>query len=117
MAQSEAAADEGDREALDAADIGFHLAIVRATHNPLLVNILDTFQSLMWSSHGIRTVILEAADYRLVSKEHGAIASAIRARVPERARDAMVEHIDMIRLRVQRLQARTRAGDGLDHRG
>lgn len=81
------------------------------------MNILDTFQSLMWSSHGIQTVILEAVDYRLVSKEHGAIASAIRARVPERARDAMVEDIDMIRLRVRRLQERTRAAAGPDDRG
>ncbi len=95
-----------DREALDASDVAFHVAIVAGTHNPTVIHLLDVFRNLMWSSHGFRTVILEAADFKAVCEEHRAIAEAIEARTPERAREAMMHHIEMIRARVERMYRR-----------
>ncbi len=99
-----AAAGRGDREALDAADIAFHLAIVRATHNPGMIQLVEMYRSLMWSSHGFRLILLEAADAGAVCEEHRAVADAIRARDAVKAREAMMHHIEMIRRRVEELK-------------
>ncbi len=98
----DAAAGRMDREALDESDIAFHVAIVTATHNPLIVHLLDTFRSLMRSSHELRTMILESSDFQAVCDEHRAVAEAIAARAPARARDAMMRHVEMVRARVER---------------
>lgn len=104
----QAAAERNDREALDHSDVLFHLAIVRATHDPMTTELLDMFRSLMWSSHGCRTVILEAADFDAVCEEHRAVTRAIRARDADAARAAMVRHIEMIRFRIERKYGQTR---------
>lgn len=99
-----AAAGRNDREALDKAGIAFHLAIVTASHDPVMSQLMEMFRSLMWSSHGFRLVLLEAADVRTVCEEHRAVAAAIRARDAVKAREAMMHHIEMIRSRVDGLQ-------------
>jgi GntR family transcriptional repressor for pyruvate dehydrogenase complex len=96
-----AAAARDDREALDAADIAFHLAIVQASHNPATIELMEMYRSLMWSSHGFRLVLLEAADFGAVCQEHRAVAEAIRARDAVKAREAMMAHIEMIRSRIE----------------
>jgi GntR family transcriptional regulator, transcriptional repressor for pyruvate dehydrogenase complex len=97
------AASEDDREALDEADVAFHMAIVAATHNGPLVHLVDTFGDIMWASHGLRLAVLRAHNLRTICEEHAAISEAIRGRAPERARDAMLHHIEMIRSRVERM--------------
>lgn len=99
------AASQNDREALDEADVAFHMAIVAATHNTPLVHLVDTFGNIMWASHGIRLAVLRAQSLQTVCEEHTAISEAIRSRAPERARDAMLHHIEMIRSRVERMYA------------
>jgi GntR family transcriptional repressor for pyruvate dehydrogenase complex len=96
-----AAAARDDREALDAADIAFHLAIVQASHNPATIELMEMYRSLMWSSHGFRLVLLEAADFGAVCQEHRAVAEAIRARDAIKARESMMQHIEMIRSRIE----------------
>jgi GntR family transcriptional repressor for pyruvate dehydrogenase complex len=96
------AALEDDPEALDEADVAFHMAIVASTHNGPLVHLVDTFGDIMWASHGLRLAVLRAQNLQTVCKEHAAISEAIRGRAPERARDAMLHHIEMIRSRVER---------------
>lgn len=96
------AASANDREGLDEADVAFHMAIVAATHNGPLVHLVDTFGNIMWASHGLRLAVLRAQNLQTVCEEHAAIAEAIRSRAPERARDAMLHHIEMIRRRVER---------------
>jgi GntR family transcriptional repressor for pyruvate dehydrogenase complex len=96
-----AAAARDDREALDAADIAFHLAIVQASHNPGTIELMEMYRSLMWSSHGFRLILLEAADFNAVCQEHRAVAEAIRARDAVKAREAMMSHIEMIRGRIE----------------
>ena len=97
------AAAQDDREALDKADVAFHMAIVAATHNSLLVHLVDAFGNLMWSSHGLRLAILRAQNLAEIYEEHAAISAAIRGGTPERARDAMLTHIERIRSRVEGL--------------
>lgn len=96
------AASADDREALDEADVAFHMAIVAATHNSPLVHLVDTFGDIMWASHGLRLAVLRAQNLQTVCDEHAVISEAIRSRAPDRARDAMLHHIEMIRSRVER---------------
>ena len=96
------AASEDNREALDEADVAFHMAIVAATHNTPLVHLVDTFGDIMWASQGLRLAVLRAQNLQTVCEEHTAISEAIRGRAPDRARDAMLHHIEMIRSRVER---------------
>jgi GntR family transcriptional repressor for pyruvate dehydrogenase complex len=113
LPQLQHAASEEDREALDEADVAFHMSIVAATHNGPLVHLVDTFGDIMWASHGLRLAVLRAQNLRTVCEEHAAISEAIRGRAPERARDAMLHHIEMIRNRVERTYGqgtRTSAG-------
>ena len=98
-----AAAVGHDREALDEADVAFHMAIVAATHNSPLVHLVDTFGNLMWASHGLRLAVLRAQNLDTICEEHTAIAQAIRGRAPDRAQDAMLRHIEMTRNRVERV--------------
>jgi GntR family transcriptional regulator, transcriptional repressor for pyruvate dehydrogenase complex len=110
-----AAAARQDGQALDKADVAFHMAIVSAAHNPLLVRLTDTFGSLMWSWHGLRLAVLRAQDLKAICAEHVAISAAIRTRSPERARDAMLHHIEMIRSRVEGMarEVADASGNGL----
>jgi len=96
------AASQNDREALDEADVAFHMAIVAATHNGPLVHLVDTFGDIMWASHGLRLAVLRAQNLQTICEEHTAISEAIRSRAADRARDAMLHHIEMIRRRVER---------------
>ena len=96
------AASQNDREALDDADVAFHMAIVAATHNGPLVHLVDTFGDIMWASHGLRLAVLRAQNLQTICEEHTAISEAIRCRASDRARDAMLHHIEMIRRRVER---------------
>jgi GntR family transcriptional regulator, transcriptional repressor for pyruvate dehydrogenase complex len=98
-----AAAARLERETLDEADVAFHMAIVAATHNSPLVHLVDTFGNLMWASHGIRLAVLRAQNLETICEEHAAIAQAIRDQAHDRARDAMLHHIEMIRSRVERV--------------
>lgn len=72
-------------------DIGFHAAIVRATHNPVIAVLFGSISSLtvelMLRSLGDPTVSREGLPF------HEEICAAIRDKEPERARDAMAGHL------------------------
>jgi DNA-binding FadR family transcriptional regulator len=57
----------------------------------------------MWSSHGLRLAVLRAQNLDAIYREHAAVAAAIRRRAPDGARDAMLHHIEAIRVRVERM--------------
>jgi len=97
------AALAADRERLDMADVAFHMAIVAAAHHSMLGHMADTFQNVMWSSHGLRLAVLRAQNLSDIWEEHLAVAAAIRARAADRARDAMLHHIEMSRRRVEEM--------------
>lgn len=83
-----AEADVGDRVE---ADQGFHAAIVAASNNPLLDRI---YRLLVPELEEFRRKSLAVEDVAGRSQQaHAAIADAIRARDPQRARAALIAHL------------------------
>jgi GntR family transcriptional regulator, transcriptional repressor for pyruvate dehydrogenase complex len=82
-------------EANVAADLDFHLALARATHNRILLTVL---QPLIEPIHEcmLRGTHVPTAARRAVS-DHEEIAEAVRARAPREARAAMRRHMQTTR--------------------
>ena len=79
------AADEGQDDILEA-DIAFHVAILRASHNPFYAQFRDVVTTALRTS--IRfTNRLKGHSASIA--DHRAVLDAIAARDPDRARDAM----------------------------
>jgi DNA-binding FadR family transcriptional regulator len=79
-----------------AADLEFHFAVTAASQNPFFDQMLRSIRRPLEFSVGLaRTLSLTHAAERLrvVQAEHVAIAAAIEARDPERARRAMRAHL------------------------
>jgi GntR family transcriptional regulator, uxu operon transcriptional repressor len=82
----------------DASDRAFHLAIARATHNGPLASMVellwDQGRGQMWKQmeKHFQTASLRAATLR----DHRAIATAIAARDPKGAREAMKAHLGRV---------------------
>ena len=77
-------------------DANFHIVIARATHNIVWLHLMQTifdamkeFQQTVW-----RAVYLTTEDHRLLYEHHRRIFESIKARDPEAARRAMLEHLD-----------------------
>lgn len=84
-----------DAKALAAHDAEFHRALAQATHNPLLVILLDSIRDLM------QEVRLRVSSYpgiaEVIVPDHHRILNCVVARDGEGARHAMREHIDHAR--------------------
>jgi len=80
-------------------DAALHLAIFKATKNSLLVDYCDAITSIRnqarWHRLKQRTVTPESR--HSYDRHHSAIVTALRERDAERARQAMVEHLTMVR--------------------
>jgi GntR family transcriptional repressor for pyruvate dehydrogenase complex len=88
-----------------AQDAEFHRRLAQATHNPLLVLLLDSIRDLMIE---VRTLVAQQRSiFERVMPTHIQILSRVQARDAAGARRAMREHLD-IALSIQRevLQAR-----------
>jgi GntR family transcriptional repressor for pyruvate dehydrogenase complex len=77
-------------------DANFHIVIARATHNIVWLHLMQTifdamkeFQQTVW-----RAVYLTPEDHHLLYRHHLRIFELIKARDPEAARKAMLEHLD-----------------------
>jgi GntR family transcriptional repressor for pyruvate dehydrogenase complex len=77
-------------------DANFHTVIARATRNVVWIHLMQSifdamkeFQKNVW-----RAVYLTDADHRMLFGHHRAIFEAIRDHNPERAREAMLQHLD-----------------------
>lgn len=73
------------------ADLDFHRGVIAATHNPVLVELFDTFLDVL------RVTLVDLAEdpalRRDTHPEHLALAAAIRGENPEAAVAATVEHL------------------------
>lgn len=84
-------ADEPRSVAMVAADLDFHHTLVEAADSPRLSRVHETvLVETSMCLHAMRGTYTEAGD-RLA--EHRAIASAVRAGDPDRARELLVEHM------------------------
>jgi GntR family transcriptional repressor for pyruvate dehydrogenase complex len=79
-------------------DLAFHLALVEASHNAMLLHVMRSVYDLV--SQGVfarREVLYQRAETRgRLIAQHREIAEAIRARAPDRARAAAAAHIDFV---------------------
>lgn len=91
-----------DQQSIIDLDEAFHLAIVTATHNPVLFQIVHSFYRLSKPRREI--YFADLARCRRSSREHALILEAILARDNSAARLAMEKHIDegLIRRAVDR---------------
>lgn len=81
-----------DTEAYTHHDVDFHDAILRATHNRLFLRLIDQMREVLVLARTISVT----ADPTLVPasyKGHAELLAAIEDRSPERARQAMVDHL------------------------
>ena len=80
-------------------DAEFHMALFRATRNPMLISLCQSINSVRESEAWIdnkRRILSEQRQCEFDS-QHFAIVAALRSRSPEGARAAMRVHIDSLR--------------------
>lgn len=94
----EAAHARADNETESELDVTFHMSIVEASHNVVMVHMMRSMLSLL--QEGIffnRTVMFRQHVTRdMMLDQHRAINDAIQARDPAGARSAMVAHMDYV---------------------
>lgn len=86
----------GDLGAQTAFDIEFHVAIAKASRNPMFLLLIASFKDIMretcpigWRSRQTEAERMQVFDL------HEAIAGAIAAQEPDRAQTAMADHFDL----------------------
>lgn len=104
----------GELELLSENDFGFHLAIAESTNNPFYINTLKSLRDnirtgigLAWNFADLRGDFLSG-----IHEQHHAVVTAIKARDPSNARDAMRAHLSWERARLM-----GEAGEFLTHTG
>lgn len=83
------------------ADLMFHFAIAEATHNSILLRIMNTVADLMHNTFRIQREELFAAKGQEIISEHEAIYQAIQDRSLETAKLKMLQHIDNIQTGIE----------------
>lgn len=86
----------GDEEQGEVADVRFHLVLSQATHNSIMVRLLESISSQMQIAirETRRLQMYASAEVsRQLWQEHSAIYEAIRDRDPLRAQEAMRTHL------------------------
>ncbi|MGH1577398.1 FadR/GntR family transcriptional regulator [Planktotalea sp.] len=96
--QMEQAHLSNDSDAARKLDAQFHIAIVDASHNFLLIHTMASVYALMQQDVFYSRTFLSALDgsSEALLTQHRAIAEAIYARAPDRAADATSAHIQFV---------------------
>ena len=76
-------------------DANFHILVAQATHNIVWLHLMQSiFDAMQEFQRGVwRAVYLTGEDHSNLYHHHRAVYEAIRDKDPERARDAMIEHL------------------------
>jgi len=86
---------DGNSDAFAEADEAFHFMLAEVTRNPLLIwmtqKVADVRNHAQWAQ--MRSLTLSNTMIEGYNREHRAILDAIRAREPERAAQAMKDHL------------------------
>lgn len=93
--------EEGKLEGAIATDVAFHMAVARATHNPLFPTVLRAVSEFVKYVQTISCTNNPTRRARAV-QAHESIAEAIRDRDAERARVEMESHLRYSALRILR---------------
>jgi GntR family uxuAB operon transcriptional repressor len=88
-----------DQSAFSVADEAFHLALAKATGNPLMAWIYGQINQIrghdQWNQ--MKRKILDAEAIRIYNRQHRALVDAIRHRDAEQAVAIIIEHLDQAR--------------------
>ncbi|UWQ22278.1 FadR/GntR family transcriptional regulator [Jannaschia sp. W003] len=102
MAKMEAAHGKRDPSEEAALDAAFHMAIVEASHNVIMLHMMRSMMDLL--REGVffnRNAMFRQRTTRdQLLDQHRAIDEALRARDPDAARRAVEAHLDFVRARV-----------------
>jgi GntR family transcriptional repressor for pyruvate dehydrogenase complex len=88
-----------DSDDPDSPDQAFHLSVAKATHNVVLVNLIDLHMDLLQKTRNKTDVIPGRKEE--VYKEHFAIFQAIKEHDPAQAREALLRHLRQVMMNVQ----------------
>ena len=90
----------------DASDSEFHFSVIRATHNPVLQNLMTVLMGLMKEYYGpSRQKLVEQQENRqLWSQQHGRVYEAIKIGDAEAAAAAVTEHLNTSIQELKKLQ-------------
>ncbi|MDY7573042.1 FadR/GntR family transcriptional regulator [Actimicrobium sp. CCI2.3] len=102
--QLEAAVDDGNLAAMSAADSQFHRKLAELSGNPLLLEILDTFNMVMTESKNIAFLDTSETNHRSVVAEHRGIVASLKKKDPEAASSDMKAHIVNAQKRAHRVR-------------
>lgn len=93
-------------ESSEEADYSFHLAIARASHNAVLLSIMNMIAGLMKEVYSpSRSRLLENREQlEAYCRQNSAILEAIEGRDQNRAAELMVEHLRMVEEELQRVE-------------
>ena len=94
----------------DDSDAEFHLALAKASYNPLLLRLMETIADLMKHTYKAtrKQLFLDQETLEEIYNSHFSVAQAIRAREAETARSRMKEHLEMVDRRMALLNCQTR---------
>lgn len=77
-------------------DIGFHTALAAATNNPLAVRMMGILRGSFSAFYRLKRYIPNREEQKLIWQHHADVYDALRDRSPERARGAIIAHMDFI---------------------
>lgn len=83
-------------EAWEQADIAFHQALAAATGNPLVVRIMEVLREGFAAFYRLKRYIPNREEQKLIWQHHADIYEAVKARAPDKARAALIAHMDFI---------------------
>jgi GntR family transcriptional repressor for pyruvate dehydrogenase complex len=86
-------------------DLAFHLALAKASKNPLLDRLMNTVQDIISQTlHVTRRLWLNSGSTQRLFEEHKEIYLAIAARDNETARQLMYEHLIKVERELRRMR-------------
>jgi GntR family transcriptional repressor for pyruvate dehydrogenase complex len=95
-------------------DIGFHKALAAATGNPLAIRIVEIMRESFSAFYRLKRYIPNREEQTLIWQHHVDVYEALCQRSPERARGAIIAHMDFIEAKLAESLDEFDAGKGND---
>ncbi|WP_108484466.1 FadR/GntR family transcriptional regulator [Oceaniglobus ichthyenteri] len=98
LTKMEAAHAQAHSETEAQLDAAFHLAIIEASHNTVMLHMMRSMSDLLRQGvfYNRQVMFKQRTTREMLLDQHRAIHAALMARAPSAARDAMETHIDFI---------------------
>lgn len=89
----------GNQKLGEQADLNFHMALVKATHNPLLISLMSHVSDLMVEAmKEARRIWLfsKVSTLEALYEQHARVLKYVENKEPEQARTAMLDHLNSV---------------------